>query len=243
MNGFTEVLRLDPVVRDGHRANGKVLRVLSREAGGAGDCFYHSIALLVNILRKNNQVTAADVKREAAARVSEGNVVDLLQDMMCSHCEPHETVAPSAELASRGLFDPAPVWNRLAASGNRSEAAREVRAAIADHTGLYFWNDVDLLGLVEEAYGVHVVAASVNGGTLNTTRSIPGLMRMLADPAKVEGDLTDFKPTLDTVFILNHGNGHWTSMALVCGEDFHASVAPALVASDLGFMFLGGKPM
>lgn len=140
-----------PIPSQRHRA-GVVL--LYKDAGGGGDCMFHSIASLVN---SNAQMMRA----LAASQVTPDNAPDVLMDM-AAQC-PNSLTDRMDEPPDQGpvLFSPERLWN--SAAGSKEIMAEGLKTAIST-MGNHCWGDATTASLLEWGLGMNIVLLAVDSG-------------------------------------------------------------------------------
>lgn len=141
-----------PIVNHKHSAD---VMLASREAGGGGDCMFHSIAAVINDGR--NYGAMRDL---AASLVTEANAPDILMDM-AAQCP--KTLQDKMDITalSPGGFKPEIAWNN--ANGSAESMAQSLRAAIATR-GNHLWGDATIAALLEGGLGVNILLLAVDTG-------------------------------------------------------------------------------
>jgi hypothetical protein len=143
----------------GHGPSGASDVALSwREAGGGGDCMFHSIAACLADGRN-----FMDIRRAAAGAINAGNAADILMDMAAQR---PKTVGdrmdpcPASEFAHQA-FKPDQAWN--ANLGNPAGMAEILRAHVLQ-PGCAIWGDATLAAVLEGALGVNIILLAVDSG-------------------------------------------------------------------------------
>jgi len=141
------------------RKNGKATEVQLwfRDAGGNGDCMFHSIAACFNHESPDSRTRWDYQKvrdRIASAAVTSKAAPDALMDMAgqgpASLSEPMVQEKPTW----RGAFEPTQAWN--AAAGDVDKMASMLSDAIKT-PGNTFWGNSTAAALAEIAFGVNVI--------------------------------------------------------------------------------------
>lgn len=126
-----------------------------REAGGGGDCMFHSIAAAMN-----NNLNYLDIRKQAAEAVTPENAPDVLMDMSAQ--VPASLDSPmDMPKNPDGQFSPEMLWN--SSKGSKEAMAEGLRKAIAT-PGNYLWGDATLAALAEIALNVNIILLAVDAG-------------------------------------------------------------------------------
>ena len=198
----------------------KGINFISVEAGGGGDCFFHSVAYGLNHSDKMKGVTFLDIRKIAADAITENTVNFFLMDMAGIYLAngDEEMKTQSTKTIPTGTFDPMKLWNDT--RGNIGERIRMLKTALSTN-GNYFWGDANVAALLETVLNVNVVSLSANKqGTLIASRSYLGFiydLGKLGEIPKAKREKLDMDK--DTVLIMNHGNMHWTAVCTICQSD------------------------
>lgn len=138
------------------------LVVYSREAGGGGDCMFHSVASCFNGLRGDMMAMRA----AAASAVTKDNVMDVLTDMGAVRQDEPDFTTPvrfsSAADVSGQAFDPQAIMQD-------ADPVARLRASIQTR-GNHFWGDATTAALLEEALGVNIVLLAASGQALEAQK-------------------------------------------------------------------------
>lgn len=129
---------------------GTDLPLYVKNAGGGGDCMFHSIAAALG-----SGLTFAHVRRAVAEMVTEENAPDALMDM-AAQCPASLDAAmhPPANNPSSSSFSPESAWNE--SKGHKDVMAASLRDAL-NTPGNYLWGDATAAALAEIAYNVNVI--------------------------------------------------------------------------------------
>lgn len=136
--------------------HGGNIMLSSREAGGGGDCMFHSLAAVMADGR-NFQ----DMRNLASGLVTPQNAPDILRDMS-AQCP--KTVADKMdELNEYGYqqFAPDRAWNLC--KGDANSMSLLLKTAIIT-PGNLLWGDATLAALLEDGLGVNIVLLAVDAG-------------------------------------------------------------------------------
>lgn len=170
-------------------------RMVTTEAGGGGDCFFHSI---VHILKKIGVVTPGanytfqTIRDLAASAISADNVDQVLIDMVGIYVEntDDEMVAsPRMSQTRSGCFNPINLWN--ATRRDKNARVNELQKVIST-PGSYFWGDITTAALLEDVFDVNIFSLSVRKGRITATRNYIGVV---SDLAKVSSLASQKRPT------------------------------------------------
>lgn len=146
-----------PITNHKHGAD---IMLMYREAGGGGDCMFHSIAAALD-----NGCDFRAIRDMAAGLVTEENAPDILMDM-AAQCP--KTVGDPMDVAGGpqggpmgGTFKPELAWNE--ARGSRAAMAQSLKAAIATR-GNFLWGDATVAALLEDGLGMNILLLAVDSG-------------------------------------------------------------------------------
>lgn len=128
----------------------------TRDAGGGGDCMFHSIAAVMG-----QGHTAHGLREMAAQGVTPELAPYILQDMAAQLPETLQTLmTKSNKSCNNNAFSPECAWN--ASNGNPEEMANIIKDAVS-RMGNYMWGDATIAALLERQLGVNIVLlANVN---------------------------------------------------------------------------------
>ena len=134
-----------------HRAG---VMLLFREAGGGGDCMFHSLAATLG----TDYMT---VRAQAASAVTPENAPDVLMDMTAQVPATLETPMDVPQQGNAGQFSPETLWND--SKGSRELMSEGLKKAIAT-PGNYLWGDATTAALVEKAANVNIILLAIDAG-------------------------------------------------------------------------------
>lgn len=135
--------------------------LLYREAGGGGDCMFHSLAVVLAPLLPAGS-TFVTMRERAASVVTPENAPDVLMDMAAQVPTSLTTPMDVPAGASGGQFSPEMLWND--SKGSKEQMAAGLKKAIAT-PGNYLWGDATLAALVEIAMGVNIILLAIDVGS------------------------------------------------------------------------------
>jgi hypothetical protein len=189
---------------------------ITRDAGGGGDCFYHSVAYLLN--EKPGVSHSVKSLRELAAKcINVENIHTVLRDMMGSYLKSDETASPTQVGHNTDKFNPALVWNLMVCTQDVHSALAAVREAVS-RCGNFYWGDVTTAALLEDALKINIICLSKKkDGSIMASRSYIGMINDMFEhnEANKARCMKNVNPNYDTIIILNHGNYHWTPICCV----------------------------
>jgi hypothetical protein len=133
------------------------LPLFVREAGGGGDCMFHSIAACMSTPESTRAFD--EMRRLAAEQVTDKNAPDALMDMTA--CCPKNLSDPIDALKeySYQQFKPEQVWN--VSKGDPAVMAQLLKLGIAT-AGNHLWGDATIAALLEAALGVNIILLAAN---------------------------------------------------------------------------------
>lgn len=147
--------RIDPA-----RVPGHALELWRREAGGGGDCMYHSVAACLSSAGVDGATMPA-MREAAASAVTPANAPDALVDMAAQL--PASLSAPMSQSLDRlPGFSPEAAWN--AAAGDPVRMAELLAAALRGHA----WGDATAAALLESALGINIMLLALREETTDS---------------------------------------------------------------------------
>lgn len=193
------------------------MNIVTVEAGGGGNCFFHSVAYVLNAIadKAEKEHTQESVREMAANAVVPENVDAILMDMAGVYVASSDAeMVPSAPRPppQPNTFDAMQCWN-----GTRDSAERRLatlRDAIKT-SGNFFWGDVTTAALLEPVLGVNIVTFAKRGSKLGATRDYVGHVADLGRENSVKRNAKDPEGR-STVMLYNVGNLHWKPACIIC---------------------------
>lgn len=138
------------------------LVVYTREAGGGGDCMFHSVAACFG----NSRGDMMAMRSAAASAVNPANVDDVLVDMGAVRIDEPDLTTPvrfaSATDQSGLAFDPQAIKEG-------PDPVARLQASIRTK-GNHFWGDATTAALLEDALGVNIVLLAATGQALQAQK-------------------------------------------------------------------------
>lgn len=127
-----------------------------REAGGGGDCMFHSLSAVLG--GEGNFMT---IRAQAASAVTPENAPDILMDMTAQIPATLDALMDVVPGTNGGQFSPEILWN--ACKGSREAMAEGLRRALLT-PGNHAWGDATIAALVELAMNVNIILLAVDTG-------------------------------------------------------------------------------
>lgn len=175
-----------PITNHKHGAD---VMLMSREAGGGGDCMFHSIAACLDDGRDFQAV-----RDLAASLVTEENAPDILMDMAAQCPKTLEDRMDETPSSSAGSFRPEMAWNM--AHGSRAAMSEMLRRAIVTR-GNFLWGDATIAALLEEGLHVNILLLAVDAGVDLPLTGKEVLMAHTVYARWVDGVLNQFPQLMD----------------------------------------------
>lgn len=133
--------------------------LMYRDAGGGGDCMFHSIASCMG----GGKYTNLSLRAAAAAAVTPENAPDLLMDMAAQVPSSISTLMDvPAGAGMGGQFSPELLWN--SSKGSKEMMAAGLASSVVV-SGNHMWGDATLAALLENVLDVNIMLLAVDTGT------------------------------------------------------------------------------
>lgn len=175
-----------PITNHKHGAD---VMLMSREAGGGGDCMFHSIAAVLG-----DGSTFQTIRDLAASLVTEGNAADILMDMAAQCPKTLLDKMDITEAPNAGTFSPEVAWNQ--ANGSAAVMAQTLAAALRV-PGNYLWGDATIAALLEDGLHMNILLLAVDTGVEMPLSSKEILMTHTIYSRWVDRVLVDYPELLD----------------------------------------------
>lgn len=194
---------------------------VSVEAGGGGDCFFHSVAYSLSQDASGEQLKQQDIRNIAADAITAENCEDFLMDTAGIYVDsPEGEMTPSAPRPPplAGTFDPIAFWN--ATRSDRQKRIDGLKAVIRT-PGNFYWGDSTTAALLENALGLNILMLanrkSKDGRSrLGVSRDYIGRVKCIAKSLPVAFDPVADSGNRPTIMIYNIQNRHWCPTCVVC---------------------------
>lgn len=179
-----------PITNHKHGAD---VMLMSREAGGGGDCMFHSIAATLA-----DGSTFQTIRDLAASLITVDNVADILMDMaaQCPKTLMDKMDIPSGVIAGPmgATFKPEIAWND--ANGSTAAMVQTLAAAIRV-PGNFLWGDATIAALLEDGLNMNILLLAVDTGVEMPLSSKEILMTHTIYSRWVDRVLADYPELLD----------------------------------------------
>jgi hypothetical protein len=154
-----------PIENSRHRAR---LTLSFKDAGGGGDCLFHSIAAALNDVEDERpdglRLHPSDfigMRESAASAVVPENAADVLMDMAAQFPRTPSDPMDIAPATHHAQFAPEIAWNE--AKGDPMVMVDSLRRAIST-MGNFFWGDATTAALLEISEDVNIIMLSADTG-------------------------------------------------------------------------------
>ena len=142
-----------PITNHKHGAD---VMLMSREAGGGGDCMFHSIAAVLD-----DGSNFQTIRNLAASLVTENNAADILMDMAAQCPKTPQDPMDITNGPFLGSFRPEVAWNE--AKGSTASMVQSLRSAISTR-GNFLWGDATIAALLEQGLNMNILLLAVDTG-------------------------------------------------------------------------------
>ena len=190
------------------------------EAGGGGDCFFHSVSAALS--RSRGAENYMVVRTAAADAVNGDNVDEFLMDLSGTPMDgPNEEMSPTASRSAAtpgGAFSALSLWNETL---NRpAERVSRLKAALVTPGG-YFEGENPIAGLLEESYGINIICLNTNTRT-NVPRATVyelGKVASLSEKWQSRKRPSSRSPRASRPSIVIHNHpGHWQAVSFTSDD-------------------------